>query len=95
MDAASLRQAQLVVLEGEATKKAYTLSGERTNVGRLAEVSDKHRRVVRRNQVVFLDADTETNQTVSRAQAHIRLPRNFASSTTIAAMARESCATAG
>jgi hypothetical protein len=72
MDAASLRQAQLVVLEGEATKKAYTLSGERTNVGRLAEVSDKHRRVVRRNQVVFLDADTETNQTVSRAQAHIR-----------------------
>jgi hypothetical protein len=72
MDTASLRQAQLVVLEGDATKKAYTLSGERTNVGRLAEVSDKHRRVVRRNQVVFLDADTETNQTVSRAQAHIR-----------------------
>jgi hypothetical protein len=66
------RQAQLVVLEGDATKKAYLLSGERTNIGRLAEVADKHRRVVRRNQVVFLDADNETNQTVSRAQAHIR-----------------------
>jgi hypothetical protein len=70
--AASPRQAQLVVLEGDATKKAYLLSGERTNIGRLAEVADKHRRVVRRNQVVFLDADNETNQTVSRAQAHIR-----------------------
>jgi hypothetical protein len=71
-DAAIPRQAQLVVLEGDATKKAYLLSGERTNIGRLAEVADKHRRVVRRNQVVFLDADNETNQTVSRAQAHIR-----------------------
>jgi hypothetical protein len=66
------RQAQLVVLDGSATKKAYALSGERTNVGRLAEVTDKHRRIVRRNQVVFLDVDSEANQTVSRAQAHIR-----------------------
>jgi hypothetical protein len=66
------RPAQIVVLEGDATKKAYTLSGERTNIGRLAEVTDRHRRVVRRNQIVFLDADSETSQTVSRAQAHIR-----------------------
>jgi hypothetical protein len=67
----AVRAAQILVLDGEATKKAYTLSGERTNIGRLAEVTDKHRRVVRRNQIVFLDADSETNQTVSRAQAHI------------------------
>lgn len=65
-------QAQIVVLEGNATKKAYTLSGERTNIGRLAEVTDRHQRVVRRNQVVFLDDAADTNQTVSRAQAHIR-----------------------
>ncbi len=71
-DAGPARPAQIVVIEGSATKKAYTVSGERTNIGRLAEVTDKHRRVVRRNQIVFLDADTETNQTVSRAQAHIR-----------------------
>lgn len=65
-------QAQLVVLEGDATRKTYPLGGERINVGRLAEVADQHRRIVRRNQVVFLDVDSETNQTVSRAQAHIR-----------------------
>ena len=69
--AGAARAAQILVLDGEATKKTYTLSGERTNIGRLAEVTDKHRRVVRRNQIVFLDADSETNQTVSRAQAHI------------------------
>ena len=66
------RQAQLVVLEGDATKKAYTLGAERTNIGRLAEVTDRHRRVVRRNQVVFLDIDSDVSQTVSRAQAHIQ-----------------------
>ncbi len=69
--AGEARAAQIVVMEGETTKKAYTLSAERTNIGRLAEVTDKHRRIVRRNQIVFLDADSETNQTVSRAQAHI------------------------
>ncbi len=63
--------AQIVVLEGDATKKTYTLSGERTNIGRQPEVTDRHQRVVRRNQVVFTDSDTEANQTVSRAQAHI------------------------
>jgi hypothetical protein len=66
------RQAQIVVLEGNAAKKAYTLNADRTNIGRLAEVTDRHRRVVRRNQVVFLDIDSDVNQTVSRAQAHIR-----------------------
>jgi hypothetical protein len=64
--------AQIVVLEGDATRKTYTFSGDRTNVGRQAEVTDKHQRVVRRNQVVFTDTDSEANQTVSRAQAHIR-----------------------
>ena len=64
-------QAHIVIVEGNATKKTYALAGERTNVGRLAEVTDRHQRVVRRNQVVFLDDAAETNQTVSRAQAHI------------------------
>ncbi len=71
-EAPGTRHAQLSVVEGEATRKAYALTGERTNIGRLAEVTDKHRRIVRRNQIVFLDVDTEANQTVSRAQAHIR-----------------------
>jgi len=63
--------AQLVVVKGSTTKKSYALSAERTNVGRIAEVLDRERRVARRNQVVFADAGDPANETVSRAQAHI------------------------
>jgi hypothetical protein len=65
-------QAQVVVLKGDATRKQYALSGACTNVGRLAEVLDRDHRVVRRNQIVFLDSQDEASQTVSRVQAHIR-----------------------
>jgi hypothetical protein len=64
---------QLLIIEGEATRKTYALTAARTNVGRLAEVTDRQRRVVRRNQVVFVESEGETNRTVSRAQAHITL----------------------
>jgi len=64
---------QLAVVKGTATKKAFALAGERVYVGRQAEVFDKDRRVVRRNQVVFADNDDPVNQTVSRAHAHIRI----------------------
>jgi|WetSurMetagenome_2_1015567.scaffolds.fasta_scaffold65019_2 hypothetical protein len=63
--------AQIVVVKGSATRKAYALTAERTNVGRTAEVVDKERRVARRNQVVFAEAGDAVNDTVSRAQAHI------------------------
>jgi hypothetical protein len=69
--AAAPATAQIVVLKGQATKKTYLVTGERTNIGRMAEVTDKDNHVVRRNQVVFLDSDDEANRTVSRAQAHI------------------------
>jgi pSer/pThr/pTyr-binding forkhead associated (FHA) protein len=48
------------------------LKAERTNIGRLPEVLDRDRRVVRRNQIVFTDRENGINQTVSRAHAHIR-----------------------
>jgi hypothetical protein len=63
--------AQLVVVKGATTKKSYALSAERTNIGRIAEVLDKERRVARRNQVVFTEGADPTNDSVSRAQAHI------------------------
>jgi pSer/pThr/pTyr-binding forkhead associated (FHA) protein len=66
-------QAQLVVLKGQATKKIFAITGDCTNIGRLAEVTDRDNRVVRRNQVVFVESEDEANRTVSRAQAHIRL----------------------
>jgi len=64
---------QLLVVKGTATKKVFALGGERVYVGRQAEVLDKDRRVVRRNQVVFAETDDPVNQTVSRAHAHIRI----------------------
>lgn len=63
--------AQIVVLKGASPRKTYPLTSERTNIGRIAEVLDSERRVVRRNQVVFSDAGDPVNETVSRSQAHI------------------------
>lgn len=63
--------AQLVVVKGASPRKAHVLTGERTNIGRIGEVLDRERRVVRRNQVVFSEGGDPVNETVSRAQAHI------------------------
>jgi hypothetical protein len=63
--------ATLAVVKGEATHRSYGLKSERTNIGRIQEVLDRDRRVVRRNQVVFTDRENGINQTVSRAHAHI------------------------
>ncbi|HEX7485920.1 MAG TPA: hypothetical protein VF332_07195 [Vicinamibacterales bacterium] len=71
MPAATPRTAQLVVVKGETRRKTYSLGGERTNIGRLAEVLDKDKRVVRRNHVVFTERESGINVTVSRAHAHI------------------------
>lgn len=66
-----VQRARLVVLKGRAARKTFELTSTLTNIGRLADVTDKSDRVVRRNQVVFLDSPDETTRTVSRAQAHI------------------------
>jgi hypothetical protein len=69
--AATTGTAQVVVVKGASPRKTYVLAGERTNIGRTAEVLDRDRRVVRRNQVVFAEGGDPANETVSRAQAHI------------------------
>lgn len=71
-----VRPASLAVVKGEAVHRAFALKAERTNIGRLAEVLDHDKRVVRRNQVVFTDRDNGINQTVSRAHAHIARMRD-------------------
>jgi hypothetical protein len=63
--------ARITIVKGDATRKSYVVNAERINVGRLAEVVDKDKRVVRRNQVVFTDIENAVNQSVSRAHAHI------------------------
>jgi hypothetical protein len=62
---------RLTVLAGRAARRSYALQATRINLGRIGEVTDRHDKVVRVNQVVFVDGDDPVTQTVSRAHAHI------------------------
>lgn len=62
---------RLTVIKGKAAQTGYALEKARTNIGRIAELTDSDQRVVRRNDVVFEEGD-EANATVSRRHAHIR-----------------------
>ena len=72
---AGQQELHLTVLAGTAAKQRYSFSEERINLGRLAEVLDRHHRVLRQNHVVFLDGDDESSQSVSRAHGHIQFVR--------------------
>jgi len=63
---------RVTVVKGKTTQPEYVLEKARTNIGRIAELTDSEQRVVRRNDVVFEEGD-EANATVSRRHAHIRL----------------------
>jgi hypothetical protein len=60
-----------VISKGLAEHSTYKLKKERILIGRLQEVSDREGRVIRINDVIFLDNGTEINSTVSRAHARI------------------------
>lgn len=64
--------AKLVVLRGKASCESMVLDQPRTNIGRLAEITDTRQRLVRRNHIVFEEGADEANGTVSRSHAHIR-----------------------
>jgi hypothetical protein len=64
---------RLVVVRGKAEKSEYVLEKARTNIGRMAELTDADQRVTRRNDIVFEEGADEANGTVSRRHAHIRL----------------------
>jgi hypothetical protein len=70
---AQLPPARLIVVKGKANASEYLLDRARTNLGRLAEITDADHRVTRRNDVVFEEGADEANGTVSRRHAHIRL----------------------
>jgi len=64
---------RLVIAKGKAEHAEYSLDKACTNLGRMAEITDAENRVLRRNDVVFLDGEDEANATVSRKHAHIRM----------------------
>jgi len=68
---APIAAAKLIVVRGKAALPEYTLDRPRTNIGRLAELTDSRERVVRRNDVVFEESADDANATVSRGHAHI------------------------
>jgi len=61
----------LTVLKGSAEQQEYRLKRERILIGRLAEVTDREGRLVRKNDVVFLDNGEDINSTIGRAHARI------------------------
>lgn len=63
---------RLVVVKGKTARTEYLLEKARTNVGRLAELTDAEERVVRRNDIVFEEGGDDASATVSRRHAHIR-----------------------
>lgn len=69
--APTLPQVSLKVIKGRAAKKTLELRAVRINVGRQEEVSDRDRRIVRRNHLAFSEGD-EIGASVSRAHAHVR-----------------------
>ncbi len=64
-------EVNLVIAKGSAELPAYRMKKERILIGRLAEVLDREGRMVRKNDVVFLDNGDEVNSTVGRTQARI------------------------
>ena len=63
---------RLVVVRGKTEQPEYVLSKTRTNIGRMAELTDAEQRVLRRNDIVFEEGADEANATVSRRHAHIK-----------------------
>lgn len=69
--AASTYAITLAVTGGTAEQSAYTLTLDRINIGRCADVRDSRNRLLRTNHVAFADAAGAITETVSRAHAHI------------------------
>ena len=61
----------LTVVRGTAERKTYSFAAKRIDLGRCAEVRDTRNRLIRTNQVAFVEGSNEVNQSVSRRHAHL------------------------
>ena len=68
---APVHEIELTITNGSADKASYTLTLDRINLGRCAEVRDRRNHLLRTNHVAFTDAAGAINETVSRNHAHI------------------------
>ena len=68
---AAFARIDLTVVRGTAERKTYSFAAKRIDLGRGAEVRDTRNRLIRTNQVAFVEGSGEVNQSVSRRHAHI------------------------
>ncbi len=61
----------LTVVRGTAERRTYSFAAKRIDLGRCAEVRDTRNRLIRTNNVAFVEGSGEVNQSVSRRHAHI------------------------
>ena len=61
----------LTVSRGTAARRSYVFAAERIDLGRCAEVKDTDGRLIRSNDIAFVEGAGEVNQSVSRQHAHI------------------------
>jgi hypothetical protein len=64
-------EANLVILKGMTEQPEYTMKKDRILIGRSREVLDREGRMVRKNDIVFLEKEEEINSSVGRAHARI------------------------
>jgi hypothetical protein len=64
-------ETSFVVSKGSTEQPSYKLKKDRILIGRLQEVLDREGRMIRINDVVFLDNGDDINSTVGRAHARI------------------------
>ncbi len=66
---------KLAVVKGSAEQPEYIIRKDNIMIGRLSEVLDREGRLIRKNDIVFLDNGEDVNSTVGRAHARIRFDR--------------------
>ena len=62
---------ELTVSRGTAVRRTYVFAVERVDLGRCAEVKDSDGRLIRTNDIAFVEGAGEVNHSVSRQHAHI------------------------
>ena len=62
---------KIIVVHGTAERPSYALALPRINLGRCSEVRDSRHQLLQTNHVVFTEAETGPNTSVSRRHAHI------------------------
>jgi len=61
----------VTIVRGITEKRTYSLVADRIDIGRCVEVKDTHNRLIRTNDIAFVEGALEHNETVSRQHAHI------------------------